>query len=65
MQGLAVVYLILDDLIVETLNGEDGHVQKPFSFLQLHSAIEDALVAREADQPVSWSAPGHPAPWYG
>lgn len=63
--GLAVVYLVLDDLMVETLHGEDCHVQKPFSFLQLHSAIEDALVAKESDQPVSWARPGYPAPWHG
>jgi DNA-binding response OmpR family regulator len=65
MPGLAVVYLVLDDLIVETLNGEDRHVQKPFSFLQLHSAVEEALVSREPDSPASWRTPGHPAPWLG
>lgn len=63
--GMAVVYLVLDDLLVETLSGADCHVQKPFSFLQLHAAIEDALVAQEPDLPASWAAPRQPTPWYG
>lgn len=58
--GLAVVYLVWEDLGVETLGGGARHVLKPFSFLQLHEAVEDALVAVEAD-----SLRPRPVPWYG
>ncbi len=60
--GMAAVYLVYDDLNLETLNGGDRHVQKPFSFLQLHSAIEDGLVAREPEFPARHR---FPEVWYG
>jgi DNA-binding response OmpR family regulator len=63
--GMAVVYLVIDDLNVETLSGDDRHVQKPFSFLQLHAAINDALVAKVPDMPNHWASPRYPAPWFG
>jgi two-component system, OmpR family, KDP operon response regulator KdpE len=57
-EGMAVVYLVREELDMQTLDGADRHVQKPFSFLQLHSAIEDAFmtVERSASEvrPVPW-----------
>lgn len=59
--GLAVVYLVWDDLNMGTLHGPDRHVQKPFSFLQLHAALEDAFVAVEPDlrDTGRWPTPGY------
>ena len=55
---LAVVYLVENGLDMDTLGGSDFHVQKPFSFIQLHSAIEEALMEAqrkaEAPRPALW-----------
>lgn len=59
--GLAVVYLVIEELNVETLGGDDRHVQKPFSFLQLHAAIDDALAAKVPNPPNNWASALHPA----
>jgi DNA-binding response OmpR family regulator len=57
---LDVVYLIRDELNMETLHGKDIHVQKPFSFLQLHAAIDEAFLASELAEheprPAAWAA---------
>lgn len=57
---MAAVYLVWDDLNMETLFGPDRHVQKPFSFLQIHEAVEEALVAVEPELPSA-----RPLQWYG
>lgn len=44
---MAVVYLVENELDMDTLGGPDFHVQKPFSFIQLHSAVEEALMEAE------------------
>jgi DNA-binding response OmpR family regulator len=55
---LAVVYLVENELDMDTLGGEDFHVQKPFSFVQLHAAVEEALIEAErkeaAPRPALW-----------
>jgi DNA-binding response OmpR family regulator len=44
---MAVVYLVENELDMATLDGADFHVQKPFSFIQLLSAVEEALIEAE------------------
>lgn len=56
--GLAVVYLVYDDMNLDAFDRTGRHLQKPFSFLQLHAAVEDALVTAESDRPI-------PRPVYG
>lgn len=63
--GLAVVYLVFDELNMETLKGADRHVQKPFSFLQLRSAIEEALAGMEPVAQAARALPAYPKPWQG
>lgn len=41
--GMAVVYLVYDEMTAAVLEGSNRHVQKPFSVLQLREAIDDAL----------------------
>lgn len=55
---MAVIYLVGGELDMETLDGKDRHVQKPFSFLQLHSSIDDSFAAAEREKLVPM-----PAPW--
>jgi DNA-binding response OmpR family regulator len=55
---MAVIYLVKGELDMETLDGMDRHIQKPFSFLQLHSSIDESFAAAERDM----LAP-KPAPW--
>ena len=62
---MAVVYLVFDSLSMETFDGADQHVQKPFSFLQLHSAVEGALVGKEPDPQDSGALRRIPTPWHG
>jgi DNA-binding response OmpR family regulator len=57
-ERMAVVYLVNGELNMETLNGSDLHVQKPFSFLQLHAAVDEAMAAAlksaPATRPGAW-----------
>jgi DNA-binding response OmpR family regulator len=59
-KDLDVIYLIRDELNMETLHEGDNHVHKPFSFLQLHAAIDEAFLASEreehAPRPAAWLA---------
>jgi DNA-binding response OmpR family regulator len=59
-KDMDVIYLIRDELNMETLHGGDGHVHKPFSFLQLHAAIDEAFLAAEMEEheprPAAWLA---------
>ena len=63
---MAVVYLVDEELDMETLGGSDFHVQKPFSFIQLHTAVEEALMEVESKEaglnPSAWGTKGGATP---
>jgi DNA-binding response OmpR family regulator len=62
--GLAVVFLVYDEMSAAVLAGENRYVQKPFSFLELSEAIDGALEAsRAAAGPASLA--GYPRPRLG
>lgn len=63
--GMAVVYMVYDEMSVSVLEGENRHVQKPFSFLQLRKAVAEALENRRTAAAGPRSLPWYPAPWYG
>jgi CheY-like chemotaxis protein len=63
--GLAVVFLVYDEMSAAVLEGGNRHVQKPFSVLQLREAIDEALESsrKAATGPVSLA--GYPRPRLG
>jgi CheY-like chemotaxis protein len=63
--GVAVVYLVYDEMSAAVLEAGNRHVQKPFSVLQLREAIDDALdsVREAATGPASLA--GYPRPRLG
>lgn len=63
--GMAVVYLVYDEMSAAVLEGGNQHVQKPFSVLQLREAIDDALESRRAAATGPGSLAGYPRPRLG
>jgi CheY-like chemotaxis protein len=63
--GMAVVYLVYDEMSAAVHEGEDRYVQKPFSVLQLGEAIEDALESSRANASGPVSLAGYPRPLLG
>lgn len=63
--GLAVVYLVYDEMSAAVLEGGHKYVQKPFSFLQLQEAVDDALEASKAAAAGPASLAGYPRPRFG
>jgi CheY-like chemotaxis protein len=63
--GLAVVYLVHDEMSAAVLEGDNRHVQKPFSFLELGEAVEGALADARAAAKGPASLAGYPRPRLG
>jgi CheY-like chemotaxis protein len=63
--GMAVVYLVYDEMSAAVLEGEDRHVQKPFSVLQLREAIDGALAGSRGPGAGPASLAGFPRPRMG
>jgi CheY-like chemotaxis protein len=63
--GLAVVFLVHDEMTPAVLEGDNRYVQKPFSFVQLDEALAGALDAAKAGAAGPASLAGYPKPWMG
>lgn len=63
--GMAVVYLVYDEMSAAVLEGGDRHVQKPFSVLQLKEAIDEALECARGSAAGPSSLAGFPRPRMG